>query len=642
MRNMTEATVDGGTSTGFTTFASQFPQPTREQWQRLVAGVLRKSRVIGEEDAPEHPEDLLATTTYDGIRLAPLYTADDAAPDSGVPGLPSYVRGARAAGASLDGWDVRQLHADPDPVRTAEAVLADLENGVSSVFLQTGAPGAADALDPAELPRVLAGVLLDLAPVALDPGADFTAAADALLAVHRDRGVAAQEVRGNLGADPVTTHARTGRAPGAGADLAAAADLAVRVHAEFPHLQAIAVDGQPYHEAGASEAQELGAATAAGVAYLRALTAAGLDVDAALGLVEFRFAATADQFLTIAKLRAARRVWARVAQASGAAAGAQKQHAITSWAMATQRDPWVNMLRTTVAAFAAGVGGADAVTVRPFDSALGLPDAFARRIARNTQSLLLEESHLAQVIDPAGGSWYVEKLTDDLARAAWAFFQDIEREGGISAVLDSGWLADRVGEVRAARDRALATRKDPLTGVSEFPNLTEEAVVREPFPARETGGLPRVRYAEAYEALRDRSDDIFLATDARPTVFLATLGPVAQHTARAQFARNLFAAGGVDAVEAGATETDDDVIAAYAAAGRPKAAVLASSDKVYADRAASAVAALKAAGAEYVWLAGAAKKWADTGADGYLYVGCDALDVLNTTYATLTAAGADR
>lgn len=638
---MTEATVDGGTSTG-STFASQFPQPTREQWQQLVAGVLRKSRVIGADDAPENPEDLLATTTYDGIRLAPLYTADDASPDSGVPGLPSYVRGARATGSSVDGWDVRQLHNDPDPVRTAEAVLADLENGVASVFLQTGAPGGADALDPAELPNVLAGVLLDLAPVVLDPGADFVPAAEALLAVFRDRGVAPGEVRGNLGADPVTTHARTGRAPGAGADLAAAADLAVRAHAEFPNLQAVTVDAQPFHEAGASEGQELGAATAAGVAYLRALTDAGLDIDTALGLVEFRFAATADQFLTIAKLRAARRVWARVAQASGASAGggAQKQHAVTSWSMATRRDPWVNMLRTTVAAFAAGVGGADAVTVRPFDAALGLPDAFARRIARNTQSLLLEESHLAQVIDPAGGSWYVEKLTDELARVAWAFFQNIERAGGIGVALDSGLVADRIAEVRAAREKAIATRKDPLTGVSEFPNLTEDSVIREPAPALPGGGLPRVRYAEGYEVLRDRSDDIYLATDARPTVFLATLGPVAQHTARAQFARNLFAAGGIDAVEAGATETDDEVVEAYRAAGLPPVACLASSDKLYEGRAKQTVARLHAAGAHHVFLAGAPKKWAETNADGYVYVGCDALEVLNQAYTII--AGGDR
>lgn len=631
MRRMTEATVDGGTSTG-STFAGQFPQPTRDQWQRLVAGVLRKSKVLGENDTPERPEDLLATTTYDGITLSPLYT--EAAARPGLPGLSPFVRGSRAAGHAADGWDVRQAHADTDPARANESVLADLENGVTSVFLYVGD----DALAPGDLARALDGVLLDLAPVALATGADFVPAADALLAVFRTSGVAPAELRGNLGADPISSHARTG----SGADLPAAARLAARAHAEFAGIRAIVADGQPYHEAGGSDGQELGAATAAGVAYLRALTAAGLDVDTALGLIEFRFAATAEQFPTIAKLRAARRLWARVAQASGAspAAGAQHQHALTSWAMTTRRDPWVNMLRTTVASFAAGVGGADAVTVRSFDAAIGLPDTFSRRIARNTQALLLEESHLAQVIDPAGGSWFVEQLTDDLARAGWAFFQEIERRGGIVAVLDSGWLAERLAEVRAERDRAIATRTDPITGVSEFPNLTEAPVVREPAPEIpvSAAGLPRVRYAEAYEALRDRSDALLAATGARPTVFLATLGPLAQYTARAGFAANLFAAGGIATVEAGTTEGDQSaaeaVVARWIDAGRPATVVLTSSEKLYATLAAPVAAALRAAGAGRILLAGQKAHGADV--DGYVYSGCDALDVLHTTYDNLS------
>ncbi|MFE2952107.1 methylmalonyl-CoA mutase family protein, partial [Embleya sp. NPDC059267] len=471
---------------------------------------------------------------------------------------------------------------------------------------------------------------------ALTTGADFVAAADALLAVFRASGVAPGEVRGNLGADPISQHARTG----AGADPAAAAALAARAHAEFPGLQAIVVDGQPYHEAGGSEGQELGAATAAGVAYLRALTEAGLDVDTALSLVEFRFAATAEQFPTIAKLRAARRLWARVAQASGAAptAGAQRQHALTSWAMTTRRDPWVNMLRTTVASFAAGVGGADAVTVRAFDAAIGRSDPFSRRIARNTQALLLEESHLAQVIDPAGGSWFVEQLTDDLARTGWAFFQEIERRGGIVAVLDSGWLAEQLAEVRAKRDRDIADRTDPITGVSEFPNLTEAPVVREPAPEVpvSAAGLPRVRYAQAYESLRDRSDALLAATGARPSVFLATLGPLAQYTARAGFTANLFAAGGIAAVEAGGTEVDEgaieQILERWTAAGRPATVVLTSSEKIYAALAAPTAAALRAAGARRILLAGQKAHGADL--DGYVYTGCDALAVLHATYET--------
>jgi methylmalonyl-CoA mutase N-terminal domain/subunit len=208
------------------------------------------------------------------------------------------------------------------------------------------------------------------------------------------------------------------------------------------------------------------------------------------------------------------------------------QHAVTSSAMMTERDPWVNMLRTTVACLAAGVGGADAVTVLPFDAALGLPDDFSRRIARNTQAILLEESHLAQVIDPAGGSWYVESLTDELARAAWAWFQEIERAGGQWVALRSGLVGDRLAATAAKRAANLAKRREPITGVSEFPNLAEQPVVRDPAPAPASGGLPRIRRAEQFERLRTRSDAHLAATGRRPKLVLAAIGPAAVYTAR--------------------------------------------------------------------------------------------------------------
>jgi methylmalonyl-CoA mutase len=267
----------------------------------------------------------------------------------------------------------------------------------------------------------------------------------------------------------------------------------------FPSLRAIVVDALPYHEAGGSDAQELGCAVATGVAYLRALTGAGVSVDAALAQLEFRFAATVDQFLTIAKFRAARRLWARVVEVSGGTDHGQLQHAVTSPAMLTRRDPYVNMLRTTVSCFAAGVGGADAVTVLPFDSAIGQPGALGRRIARNTQSILLEESTVAGVLDPAGESWYVERLTEDLAQAAWSWFTEIERAGGIVSALDSGLIADRLAETWRARKANLESGVDKITGVTVFPNSDEQPLVRAPAPPAPSGGLPRVRYAEDFE-----------------------------------------------------------------------------------------------------------------------------------------------
>ncbi|MFF4017304.1 methylmalonyl-CoA mutase family protein [Streptomyces sp. NPDC001843] len=584
--------------------AAEFPDATHEQWQALVEGVLRKS---GKEVSGAAAEDALSTTLEDGLRTRPLYTARDGAPDPGLPGFAPFVRGGRPEGSTAGGWDVRQRHAATED----GAVLTDLENGVTSLWLVLGEGG----IPVSSLGKVLDGVLLDLAPVVLDAGRDVEAAAGALLRLHEERGVDPKAVRGGLGADPLGYEARTGSP----LDFAPVAALAVRCAESHPGLRALTVDALPYHEAGGSAAQELGLSLATGVAYLRELTGAGLTVEQALGQLEFRYAATADQFLTVAKLRAARRLWARVAEVCGApGAGAQTQHAVTSPVMMTRRDPWVNMLRTTVATLAAGVGGADAVTVLPFDHALGLPDAFSRRIARNTSTILVEESHLARVIDPAGGSWYVERLTDELAEASWAYFRRIEGDGGPAAALRSGRIRTDLATTWAERSKKLAKRREPVTGVSEFPLLAEKPVERAPAPEPPSGGLPRVRRDEAYEELRARSDAHLAATGSRPRVFLATIGSAAAYTARSTFAANLFQAGGIEPVtegrfeDSGATE-----------------AVLCSSDALYEEQAEQAAEFLKTSGARHVFLAGRPAEYA--GVDSYVFAGCDAVAVLSAT-----------
>ncbi|MEU4175615.1 methylmalonyl-CoA mutase family protein [Streptomyces sp. NPDC026589] len=601
--------------------AAAFPDPSHDQWQTLVEGVLRKS---GKEVSGSAAEEALSTTLEDGLTTRPLYTARDESPDTGFPGFAPFTRGGRAEGNAAGGWGVRQRHSLTDPVRLNEALLGDLENGVTSLWLTVGGPVGV----PVDgLARALEGVYLDLAPIALDAPADLDAAATELLRLYEERGVAKSEARGTLGADPLGHEARTG----VEADLTAAVRWARVCDAEYPRIRAIAVDALPYHEAGGSAGEELGLSLAAGVAYLRALTGAGMSVEAACGQLEFRYAATADQFLTIAKLRAARRLWARVAEASEApGAGSQRQHAVSSPVMMTRRDPWVNMLRTTLATLGAGVGGADSVTVLPFDHALGLPDAFARRIARNTSTILMEESHLARVIDPAGGSWYVERLTDELASAAWAFFQETERAGGLPAALRSGMVAERLAATWAARSAKLARRKEPITGVSEFPQPGERPVEREPAPdayAGTPGGLPRVRRDEAFEALRARSDAHLAATGSRPKVFVAALGPAAAHTARVSFAVNLFGAGGIEAVH-DPVSVDADAAAGALTASGATVAVLCSSDALYAEQAEQVAGALKSAGAVRVFLAGRPGEYADV--DAYVFAGCDAVAVLTS------------
>ncbi|MFB4290463.1 methylmalonyl-CoA mutase subunit beta [Nonomuraea sp. ATR24] len=580
--------------------AAGFPATTRDGWRALALAVLRKS---GVEAAT--PEQALGALTYDGVPIAPLYDASD------LPPVPPFDRGSARAG-----WDVRQRHAVPDP----EAVLTDLENGVTSLWLVAGN----GAIPVVELPRVLKDVLLDLAPIVLDAGPHTREAAEALFALAGDT-----PLSGNLGASALDD---------------SGVELAARCVTGHPGLRAITVDATPYHDAGASDGEELGCSIALGVAALRALTGAGLSVEQAFGQLEFRYSATDDQFATIAKLRAARKLWARVAEVCGGGsqdAYAQVQHVVTSSAMMTARDPWVNMLRTTVACFAAGIGGADAVTVQPFDAAVRPPDAFSRRIARNTQALLLEEAGAGRVADPAGGSWYVERRTADLAARAWEWFQEIEAAGGIRAA--AGKVAGRVAATRARRAADIAHRRLPITGVSEFPDPAERPLrrpaapkppagattsVQPPGTAAERGtGLPVVRYAAEFEALRDLAD----AQPERPKVFLATIGPAAAHTARAAFAANLFQAGGL-AVESAGPGADAERIAAAFAASGAAVACLCSTDKLYAEHAEEVAAALRRAGARRVWLAG---KGSHPGVDACLFAGCDALDVLRTTFRDL-------
>lgn len=568
---------------------------TRAAWEKAAADVLRASGRMKAEDPDSLVWEKLTRTTLDGIEVAPLGTRESMtglAP-TGTPGAAPYTRGAALSRPEL-GWDIRTQLADPDAATAAAAAVDDLENGGTSLWLTLGPGGTS----PADLPAVLENVYVDLAPVVLDAPEDPVGAAEALLALLGDRAVA-PAAGTSLGGDPISAlvrRATPGRA-GASQGSTTGTDDVVRRLAELAREHgtlALTVDGTAAHDLGATDAQELGYSLAVAVHYLRTLTGAGVDLRTAASLLEFRYAVTDEQFTSIAKLRAARRLWHRVLELCGEPdAAGQRQHAVTSRPMTTKYDPWVNLLRGTVAAFAAGVAGATSVTVQPFDAAIGLPDGFSRRIARNTSSLLVHEAHVARVTDPAGGSYAVERLTDDLARCGWARFQELEAEGGVLASLarEHGGLLDRI-TVQAVepRQRQIATRRRPITGVSEFPNLQERLPERRPLPE---GAQAVARYASDFEAMRDRP--------AGTPVFLATLGTVAQHTARAGFAANLLASGGVATVPAGATDGVEDLLAAYD--GQP-VVCLAGPDTAYASWGSDAAAALREAGARYVVLAG--------------------------------------
>jgi methylmalonyl-CoA mutase len=528
---------------------------SRADWEKAAATVLRKMRRMTEDDPDSQVWQELARQTLDGIVISPLGTPDL---------LERLVIAGRPARAGA--WGVRS------EISTNQDALTDLAGGVTSLWVRAGsAPDWSALLD---------GVRLDLAAVVLD-GAD----PEGFLS-YADGGALAAGT--NLGFD-----ART-----ATREQAAVATRA--------GVLGFVADATVVHDRGASDVQELGYAMSVGAQALRALVETGLPVDDAAALIEFRLAATVEQFPSIAKLRAARRLWARVLELSGAEARGMCLHAVTSRPMMSVYDPWVNLLRTTVAAFAAGVGGADAVTVIPFDGPLGRPDDFGRRIARNTSALLIAESHVAAVTDPAGGSYAVEKLTDDLAVAAWELFGRLD---------EGADLVPMVAATVAERDHQIATRVRPITGLTEFPNLSEV------LPERQ-GDPDGVRhYGAGFEAMR--------AAPPTAHVFLATLGPVAAHTARVGFASNLLAAGGIAVDVAGATAGVDDLVAAY---DGQAVVCLAGTDAAYAEWGEAAAAALRAGGAQRVIVAGKPAAWADDSCAR----GVDAIEFLTRTREALS------
>lgn len=572
--------------------------PTRDAWDAAAAAVLRKLGLLGSDDPDAAAAARLAKETIDGVTVPALGTAADVAglPPVGHPGSAPYTRGSGVG--EPGGWDIRAHLAEPDRERAAADAMTDMTNGVTSLWVGVGDTGTA----PADLDALLADVYLDFAPVAIE--ADSTLhpldAARALVAVLDDRS-AAPDPRTTLGVDPVGRLARFGRGPGGEPDDIAGVVTMAGEMAATRGIRGIVVDATVVHDAGGSDTQELGYALASAVTYLRHLEAAAVSPEVAVDLIEFRFAATDEQFPTIAKLRAARTLWHRVTELAQYPAGLrrQRQHAVTSRPMMTRYDPWVNMLRTTVAAFAAGVAGAEAVTVLPYDHALGRPEPLARRVARNTSSLLIHESHVARVTDPVGGSYAVEVLTDRLARAAWAEFQRLEAAGGVVAALCSGDLADRIAESWNRRRGRLATRERPITGVSEYPLTDEVLPPRRSWPSPSItpgpGALTAVSYAGDFESLRD---------DPVPTpAFVAGLGPVPRHTARLSFARNLLTAGGVSAEVATTSHTGGDIMAAYRAHPSP-VVVLAGADDDYDAQVPGLVDDLRAAGARWVVVVG--------------------------------------
>jgi methylmalonyl-CoA mutase len=616
--------------------AAEFPPVTETEWRKLVEAALKGADF----------DKRLVSRTYDELRIEPLYPrAAGAKPVAG-----------RRPGAA---WSVMQRVDHPDPAAANAQALEDLENGATGLTLvmagSTNANGYGLDPSPETLARVLEGVKLDAGiRIDFDQGP-----ASLSVARHFAELVRAQNVRPDAvdiaagidaaaGVDPIAAFALSGHTKLSWNELSTDFVAAARELGERGFRRSFAAaDGRTIHNAGGSEGQELSFAIASAVEYLRAFEKDGVSPDIARDMIYFRLSADADEFLTIAKFRALRKLWARVEETCKLTPKPAYVAAETAWRMMTKRDPYVNMLRTTVAITAAGLGGADSIAALPHTAALGLPDAFARRVVRNAQLILLEESHLAKVTDPAAGSGAIEDLTNKLCTAAWNKFQEIELHGGVWTALENGFIQSSVASVRSERQQAAARRRDAITGTSDYANLGENVAVtldvakiipnKETAPAIAVQALPRTRLAEPFERLRDASDRILEKTGTRPKVFLASLGKVSDFTARTTYAKNFYEAGGIEALTNDGFNGRADIVAAFKGSGA-RLACLCSSDKVYANEAAETAKALTDVGA-IVHLAGHPgeneTKWRQAGIKAFIYAGCDTLATLQAAHDIL-------
>jgi methylmalonyl-CoA mutase len=676
-------------------------------------------RALAAQSNSDKPFYRLTTATYEGITLQPFYTAADIAGLSfphTAPGFPPYVRGTTAAGYLTRRWAIAQELATPTPSAFNDALLDDLMQGQTAVNILLDAPTRAgldpDQAEPGEVGRgglslatvsdvtvALSGVDPTRRPFTVRSG---TAALPllALFAAHiRRGGQPASNLQGWLESDPLGVLAHEGTLPlSLPHALDEMADTTRWSADHAPRLGTIAVHSYPYANAGANAVHELAFALATAVYYLRELAERGLDFATVAPQLRFDFAVGSAFFMEIAKLRASRLLWSQVAAAYGADLQTARLtlHARTGRLLKTLVDPHTNMLRVTTEALSAVLGGVDSLHVSPFDEPAGNPDAFSRRVARNVQLILQDEVHLTQLIDPAGGTWAVESLVNDLAQEAWSLFQEIEAQGGMWAALQSGFVHDQVAAVRTARHNNMATRKDVLIGANQFANPAEgtppvdatdyDAVYRErvdqlthyrshdddpsvhvaaldrlgdlrgvqrveaAIAAAHLGAtlneitralrpddpdrpaitpLPQSRLSEPFEALRVAAAEF--ADGRPPRIFLATLGPLRQHKARADFAQAFFEVGGFDIVyPSGFATAEEAATAALDAAAQ--AVVICSTDDTYPDLVPPLAGAIKrATPGTAIILAGRPgdqeAAYRTAGVDHFIYLGADCLAI---------------
>ena len=667
---------DAATGPTFT----EFPIPTYDEWRKAAEAMLK--------GAPF--EKRLITKTHEGINLQPMYWAKDAEGLShldSLPGFPPYVRGTDTLGFKANPWEVSQELPYATPEEFNRALRADLERGqttinmpldratllgedVDRVHAEDVGRGGVSISSLDDLGKALDRVDLEQTPIFIQAGASAVPIGSMLLALLQKQAKQAGQLSGCIGADPLGELATLGKLPrsisGAYDDMA---QFTAWAAANAPELQTVIVQGHPYHDGGGNAIQELACAIATGVEYLREMQNRFLPIDTAAPRIRFALSLGSNFFMEMAKLRAARMLWARVVKAFGGNDESQKMriHARTSSWNKTAYDPNVNMLRTTTEAFSGVLGGCDSLHISPFDEAVRAPTDHTRRVARNTHTVLREEAGLTRTVDPAGGSWYVENLTDTVASKSWDLFQEIEKQGGMFQSLQAGYPQAAVAETAAGRAKSYAQRRDVFVGVNMYANMTETPLEA---PKIDADALQQKRNAEltayraavdeewrqsaleklttstpdevikaaihaasggatledlcqalasseemdpliepvkiqrgsvAYEQLRRQAEAYAECTGSLPKVFLANMGPIPQHKARADFTRGFLEVGAFDVIGNDGFATTDDAAKAAIDSGA-QVVVICSTDKTYPDLVPSLAKSIKDAKPDTVLL----------------------------------------
>jgi methylmalonyl-CoA mutase len=689
-----------------TRLLAEFTPPTAEAW-----------RAEAERTLNGKPLEKLVTQTYEGITVQPIYRQDDAAGVPYLDSLPGFAPYLRGAGVAAPNWLICQEIPYGSAAAFNEAIRHDLERGQTAIQLtpdratQQGQDPDEAAMDDVgreglsistidDLATALAGLDLARAPLFVGAASATMPLAALLFAMLKKEGYAIEDLRGNLDMDPLGVLAQTGKSP---CVLPASYDMMAHLLrwsvARAPQMGVIAVHGKPYGNAGAGALQEIAFLVATGLEYIRAMQARGLTVDDVAPRMRFVFTIGPNYFMEVAKLRAARVVWAKVIKALGGRAASQRMslHARTTRLNKTTTDPWVNILRTTVETFAGAAGGAEAIHTGHFDETAGLPDEFSRRLARNTQLILQNEAHLTRVLDPAGGSWYVEKLTDEIGRGAWVNFQQIEAQGGMLTAVRQAFPQEQVARTAAERAKNVAVRKDSLVGTNRYPNLQEtppepmvvdlaalhqarsediiayrgrrgpevamkiealrqaesatvmDAAIEAALAGATVSELARalwpaaaqaetvtplatVRLAEPFEGLRHFAASYAAQNGARPAVFLANIGPLADHKPRADFSADFFQVGGFKIISSPGSNSPEAAAAAAIQSEAPIVAIC-GKDEVYPAVVPPLARALKSARPEIkVILAGLPKEHLDgfrqAGVDEFIHLRADLVAIL--------------